>query len=758
MYPKYNGTTRALCPICGARRESHDGACSFCRGPSQDGSGRPSVTRSVHDATAAWGQTVFGAPRGLDQLITAIDVQDEVFERLATEYITCPLREERVPTKQRGASAPRVDPRTVDPFRTTPSQLRAESEYVAPCMRCNGAGTAPCHGCGGTGRAPCAGCGGSGKELKHYQRSSRLINCKACRGRGDARCVVCSTRGHTSCNMCLGSGYQLAWLTYERQTRWSIVIAPNEVVRIYPHLAEHRFLVKGDLVSFQVVAEEISNGRIQSGGVSKELLRAAESTSHTERIHRQQYIKFVMVKREVRFSLSGTTGALVLAGNDLRPSHSGRALGAIRARMYAWVAMGAALAVLTGALLSELRGSGPYYARSNDWLVILWLVAMAATLPLLGALLRAVGPGFRFRGLRRFEKWLAAFVGLAFAALIAVGLAARPRSGEVSRDLANGNVAHARLVIDALKALRSGAADVREAEDAVVLAEAQTAQGESRWKMLGDVAARNGSRATEAAKMVRAERLAEARRLFGEPASAVAAIERWFPSAGKGDPEIAEALASAYEHAGEQCANDACRLQAALQAEDAASSPPRTQRIAEARTRLLASFQPAEAPGEGKLARLRRLRAMAESATRTLEFARNDEELTRRAKETQTWASAERAKVAVLGSDRAIAEELFEKAASSDGKHVWIPQEETRIYLSLDATGTCRGLYVVGATEKSRAIEGTAWTAERILARAMGRPSAVKRPADGATSIRWNESTVPVVEVELRIGDANPAM
>ncbi|WP_394826107.1 hypothetical protein [Pendulispora albinea] len=762
-----SGSSAVLCDRCSARLPANAAVCSFCRASLARPSAVPPTARSIHDAAAAWARGVFGAPWQLDRLITAVDVRDQIFERLATEIVRRVVREVRAPSNERRASYPRLDPRSVDPYGVSVAELRAASEYIASCNQCTGAGRGPCNRCAGSKRAPCSSCEGSGKEVKHYERSSRVINCKACRGRGDVRCGSCDNRGQASCNVCLGSGYQHAWLTYEQQSRWSVRIEPNiSELAMYPQLMEHRLLTVGDLASFRVLAEDAANGPVHRQGLSRTSLAETGGLAPEERVHRQQYIQFAAVHREVRFSMSGTTGTLVLSGTDLAPGRGSTALGPIRARLYAWAAMGVALAMATGVLMGALRGSGPYFEAIRSWITALWLLSLALAIPVLGAVLRSFQPGLRFRGLRPFEKVLGVAAAGAFGVFLLVGVIAQPRKGEVDRALSAGDVARARLVVDALKAAHPFANDddVGEAEDAVLLAEAKSATGDARWEMLDQVSKRGGSRAADAAGSARTERLAEARRLIAEgtPAPAIAAMERWFPSLEKTDPEIAEALAAAHDHLGELCKDDVCRLQATRRANEVAATPARAERARAARDALFASFAPSEIAGESKLARLQRLREIAAGAARTPALAPGDEALVRRAKEAETWALSERAKVPVLGADRAIAEELFAAPATTDGNRVWIAREETIIYLALDATKTCRGLYVVGARAHSthRAVS----SAERILSQATGRASVMKGPPPGGGSAsRWYESSTPVVArwrsgelIELRIGDAAP--
>ncbi|MBX3220108.1 MAG: hypothetical protein KF795_06275 [Labilithrix sp.] len=701
-----------------------------------------------------------------------IEVRDEVLERVVTEIVRRVVREERLPSNRRQGSQPRVDPALVDPFAVSPAKLRADSEYVTPCGYCRGAGVCSCNYCGGSGRARCSNCSGSGKEVKHYKKSSRLINCKVCRASGTVVCGGCGGDGNVTCTVCSGSGYQLAWLTYDQHSRWVVHIEPQSpVVAAHPQLTEPRFLSNHELDAFSIIGIEHADGPVMLTGYRDGtglLLGSitASLDSRLERVNRQQHVKLAVVRRDATYSMCGTEGTLVLSGKQLLGSHTPQALRAIRTRLYVWATSVAAFTVTTGIILGAFRGSSAYFATINPTLTSLWLFAVVLAIPVLGAALRSLQKRRGLRPLRPPEKMLASAAGVGLVSFLAYGLISQPRVSEVASALARPDVDRARVVVDGLKETKGDTAEVREAEDATLLAEAMRLEGDAKLRVLDAVAARDGTRAREAATLARLERVAVIRLHLDErdPDRAIAAIERWFSDSWKSDQEIAEARARAHDLAGTGCADSPCRLLAANSAVTAVSTPGRMQRASEVRTQLLTELSAREITAEPQLTRLQRMRSLSVMAKKSIAAASADAELATAAKSTADWAAAERARVPLLGASQAVVEELLEAPARASGKTTYMTVDGTQVYLVLDATKTCRGLYLVGASATARAIRGETWSSDRFLSQAVGRAATVKKPSPGTSSTsRWFEVFAPVVArwrsgelVELRIGDAAP--
>jgi len=728
------------------------------------------VTRSVHDAAEIWAGNVFGAPREFAALITSIEVRDEVLERVVTEVVRRDIREQRLPSNRRDLTPPRINPNSVDPFEISVAALRAQSEYVAPCGYCRGAGVCTCPSCAGGGRAACSSCGGSGKQRS--AKTGRPINCKACRATGTMRCGRCDAAGSVTCTVCSGSGHQLVWLTYEQEARWMVAIVPESpVARAHAQLTELRFLAPSEVDAFSILVMEEASGPVILQGyrdTDNPLLRsvAASIDSRLERINHQQYYRLAVVRRDATYGMCGTTGTLVLSGKNLTGATTPRAVRPIQLRLYAWAAIAAALAAGATVLCARLRGSSEYFNSTNPIITAFGLLAVGVAMPALGGLLRALQPAFKLSRIRPFERHLAFAAAATFGSMIIIGLLVRPRFSEVEKALSAGDLRRARAVVAALRETNGATVEVADAEDSVSLAEAKTQSGDARLQTLDAVVARHGKRAPEASTAARTERLSEIRALIASKTSApaIGAIDRWFGGSWKGDPEIAEERARAEDVAGSLCTEGPCRVQAATLAQLATPTAERAQRATEARSKLLDALTPAEVPGEEPVVRLKRLRALSATSNRTLEIAGTDPELGESAKKASAWAAAERGKVPMLGADLPVVEELLEASASLDVRGPVITVEGTRAFLVLDAQKKCRGVYAVGEKEGARAIRGTTWTADRLLSQAIGRTATVKRPnPESSTTSRWFEVSAQVTArwkngdvIELRIGDATP--
>jgi hypothetical protein len=543
------------------------------------------------------------------------------------------------------------------------------------------------------------------------------------------------------------------------------------VAKAHPQLNEPRFLAARELEAFSIVAVEDASGPITLQGYRGQdnpILRsvAASLDSRLERINRQQYYQLSVVRRDATYGMCGTTGTLVLSGKDLAGAPTPVAVAPIERRLYAWGAGAAFLGVVITVVAVKLCGASIYFRATNPVVILLALLALALAVPPLGAALRALRPGFQLSPLRSFEKYLGVAALAVFGTTVVVGVMARPRVAEVEKALSSGNVPHARVVLTALQETNGSTGEVTDAEDRVMLAEAKAFTGELRLQTLDQVAARRGRSSAEASTAARAERLSQIRGMIERktPAPALAAIERWYPATWKADAEVAEERARAHDLAASLCVDDPCRVQSATLAQTATPSGERAQRLADARASLLGALATRDILGEETLVRLKRLRGAAAIAKATIDIAPTDVELVDASKTTIAWTIAERAKVALLGAEVAVVEELLETTAALDARGPSISIDGTRAFLVIDAQKKCRGVYVVGEKDGARAIRGTMWTGDRLLSQAVGHGATVRKPdAPKATVSRWFEVSAQVTArwhggelVELRVGDATP--
>jgi hypothetical protein len=572
------------------------------------------------------------------------------------------------------------------------------------------------------------------------------------------------------CQDCTGSGHQLAWLFYDEATRGNVSVVPDSpVVVAHRQLGEGRALEANELSAFGTLVSFDAHGPVPAGGkggIHSSLLHEHASLlePRLERISFQQYLKLAVVRRDAKYEMCGTSGILVLSGCDLLGAQTSEALRPIHRRLYLWLASTLGLFVATGVLATALLGPTPYFARANAGMVAASCSGAALAVVFLGAALRALRPGFKFGTFRPFERLagLGALGAVCIAGIVAA--AGRPRVGEVQRALAGRDSPRAHLVVEALVATKGETPEVRESEDAVMLADAEKLSGEGKLKILDQVASRGGSRAGQAAQAGRAERLVEIQQAIdGKKAvDAVADIDRWFPN-WKTDPEVASKRASADDLAYSACPDDPCRYANVTEANVALSTPERVARVAASKAAVLSSLSFSETSGEPALDRLQRLRAVITVATSPVVATSSDAELSEKAKTASQWARDQRSKVALMNADEAVASELLGSSlAEQESKVAAATVDGVGVSLSLDSQKKCRGVYMVGPTSGTRQLDANGEATSRLLSQAVGHAVTIK-PAGTAATSRWWEGPTPVLArwkdgklMELRVGDATP--
>jgi hypothetical protein len=500
-------------------------------------------------------------------------------------------------------------------------------------------------------------------------------------------------------------------------------------------------------------------------GIHSPLLHehASSLEPRLERISFQQYLKFAVVRRDATYEMCGASGVLVLSGCDLLGAQTPKALRPIHRRLYLWLASAFVLLIATGAFATALLGPTAYFARANAAVLAVSLTGAALAVVFLGAALRALRPGFKFGMFKPFERL--AGLGVLSAVCVAgiVGLVGRPRVAEVQRALSAGDIPRAHLVVEALVATKGETPDVREAENAVMLADSEKLSGEGKLKILDQVASRGGSRAGQAAKAARAERLLEIQQAIDrkKTVDAVAEIDRWFPN-WKTEPDVASKRALADDVAYSACSDDPCRYANATEANVALSTPERTARAEASKAAILSILSFSENSGEPVLDRLQRLRTVITVATSPAIATSSDAEVPEKAKTATEWARGERSNVALMNADEAVASELLGSLTERDSKIATATVDGVGVSLSLDSQKKCRGIYMVGPTSGARQLDANVEATTRLLSQAVGHAVTIK-PAGTAATSRWSEGPTPVLArwkdrqlMELRVGDATP--
>ncbi|HET9621433.1 MAG TPA: hypothetical protein VFP84_08715, partial [Kofleriaceae bacterium] len=507
-------------------------------------------------AATRWARGRFAAPRKFERLITGVDVRDEIIERVATCIERRDLREERVATGERRLTRPRVDLDAIDPFAYTAEALKADSEHVSHCTSCGASGRMMCPPCRGTGNGRCPTCHGSGKQTS--EKTGRPIQCKSCRATGSAPCRICAGAGSIHCSACLGSGHQLTWLTIASREHWSLYVPEHSsFVIAHPALRAPRAVQRQELSDATLLGEHSATCPLDVHALPEadRALVAAQLAPidlRFERVRFQQYVKLAALRRDVTYEMCGTRATLSLSGNSLTPATTPAALRPIRRRLWLWIALCFAVACVGELAGKAMLGASPYYQDAIGSVSALACVALVASIPLFGTLLRAWRGGLQFGPVRRLTAvWAAGTVG-ALIAIPIVAFAARPSVAEIDAALVRHDLPRARAVLDAYKEVAAVRGDLAGAQDRVARAEAEQRRGQA---------------------LDRAQQLLAAH----QPREALAALDRDF--AGDRAPEVAEARARAHDGLAADCTTPACRLDEARQANAAQPTARADRRV-----------------------------------------------------------------------------------------------------------------------------------------------------------------------------------
>ncbi len=692
---------------------------------------RPAETAEVdtiaRQSLREWAKTVFGAPRCMDEIATLLKQEEEVFVRVATEIQRREIVEQRgsaPAAAQRRPAAPLFfDLRTMDPWSISLHELKTSTEKIEVCAACNG---------------------------------TQSNACKACEG----------------------SGLEVVWLTYTQQARIAVTLFPdNGASARYPELAEKKILARADLTPFVVHTAALSSGAIAGGALALDDFERLQKhrpriDTRIERASQQQYVHFGATRRELSYEMAGLRGKIALSGARCVVELGPDSLKPIRMRLALWAGGGIVSVLFMALAFVAVRGPTEYSRGSNALLALLFVAATAALIGTIGAGLRVIGVRFRLQRPTALELFHPAVLLVVLAAMLIVKEAARPSSAEARRAIATGDTVRAAMVIDALEATETDSSETSTLRDELAIIEAQKLNGDARLARLDELASQGGTRAAEASKLSREERLTRVRALVASKklTDALELTERVFTGADRELPEVQEARASVHEAEYAQCGADACRYSAAQKAERANATRERAARTRDLRTKLMDVLATADVRGETTLARLQRAKLLEASAKSIANLAGDDGELRDRARGAEAWARAARASVPLLGADVHVIEELIGKLDDTDGK-LRIVIEEAAVYVAMDKKkGGCTGLYVVGESKETRqrGLKGE-HLLSLVLSKALGHTVLLKKPsAQSASSkdpgaVSWIDGGVLIVArwhdgafVELRIGDANP--
>jgi hypothetical protein len=329
-------------------------------------------------------------------------------------------------------SVPAISIERVDPWIAAAPLLREQSDHVAICEACSGAGKATCNVCTGVGHLICGDCNGQRKKYGYAANGSRrLLNCPSCRGKGEVNCPDCR-RGVAMCSMCEGNGRLQRWIELEWWHR--------SIADVRPEWIAHQFGWDGNPPDHvitrdaEIVIDVSRPNRLAAtdiGALSPQwLTELAPALRPGERVTNQR-LRIARVPIEtVHYRLGGDADRADFSGRRLiappanthdafarRASH----LRGLRRLLY--------LAFLVIAMVSLARGM--FY-----WSVPT-LLSLGATMIALGAVYGSVAEWTGAR--RRVQHWIlgaaaGALVGIAFA------YAALPRLAHATGLVATGKL------------------------------------------------------------------------------------------------------------------------------------------------------------------------------------------------------------------------------------------------------------------------------------------------------------------------------
>jgi hypothetical protein len=484
-----------------------------------------------------------------------------------------------------------------------------------------------------------------------------------------------------------------------------------------------------------------------------------------ERVRAQQFLSFGVVRRDVRYEMCGGTGTVALSGPNLVGASTPDAVRPIRRCLMILAAATLLLLGLTGSWYSGFQGPTAYFDASNSWIMVVLIPGVAAAITAANGALRRLRPGLRWWPSSRFEHVFAAIFIAAFASVPLISLVSRPAVSEARAAITAGNLKHAAVVVEALKATRSSV-DVVDVSDELTIAAADRLSGDARITKLDESAGHHGPRAEEARDRARKARVeaVQAALAARQPADALARLDRW-ASALANVPEVPGLRAQANDQKAASCADAACRFLAARDANTALTSPTRSQALSLARQQVLAALAPQEAPDPTGLTRLRALRTAAVLG-RVMLAATLDAELAGRATAATTAVDAELAKVLLIGAPVAVVNEVLDRPKAGSALIGWPELASVAVYPA-EVAGRCSGLYIVGAATGARSMSGKEPGLRRLLVQATGRATAAIPPRPQSPKLqevsKWTEGTTPVLArwngetlMELRIGAAAP--
>lgn len=725
----------------------------------------------------AWLQDLPMAPRHAAALVRSLQLRRRSVGRLLSEVVERQASWQESPARKgQPIGQPPFSLEAAIQSPASVESIRSDSRYIASCAPCQGKGVVTCPSCQGTTKGICSECSGSGKAYGIAKNGSRrVMNCKSCSGgKEDVRCRSC-VGGVTTCTSCKGSGRIERWLEVIETLRFDIQVEPDgDVTRAFRWGKDGVAAARSEVEKDAAVMGEVSAEGTLSIDAVRKIVPADWLATHwkdiqprlrgQEVVRRQSFWLLDVPSVEISYGLPGSPPTQIsFEGRQLLapPASLETQLAprADRIRLLRYVLAGV-LIVLP--FVYMLRGV--YFL--NRGLAALWIGV---------ALLAVVLDGFvrtATLGMKQARHWAVA------AAVVTLGACAcafvlEPSVRSVRRQLAAGRLQDAERELHAIDAEERGSqrelwselrlAQVQQATDLASAAKAseRLAEGTPQIRAANQHMLKLGQAAVQQALIAHDADLAD---------KVVAQLATSLRKSPEQEPFLAatrelKALVAEQRLAG--CAAELCRFLRAREADQAARTPDRMERLERLRASLLQALEFREQSGEAKLERLKRLRTHEAYAT-LLANESDDEVIGPKASQAMAWAAAQRGKVPLLGEERSVVAELL---GASDQAAPTLAA--TRAHVSVTAVlrqGRCSGLYLVGDSKDARVLDDGAHASATamLLSQAFGHPVPIPpRPqqANGrrVRSMRRVEGTTPVVArwsgeglVELRIGESTP--
>lgn len=388
-----------------------------------------------------WARKRPGCPRGAAELVDSVSLSDDYVGLYATLWHGRRAVWKSIPSSGKVDPAPPPLSAIGDAWSIDERTVRQQSDHVAVCDACGGAGKLSCATCHSNGNVICPGCHGARKMYGYAANGSRrLLNCRSCRGKGEVDCANCR-RGIATCARCGGERRLQRWIEIERWQRTDVGEHPSETARL---LGWTGVAARADVEHHGIVVTDVDRARAivasDVPALPPQWLQLFPRAREGERVVQQRLRVVRIPKLIVSYTVGRTRADAEFTGLALRPPPR-TATDAFATRASNLRNLGVLLACvfLVAALFTLARGTFFWSAPSATSLgatfgalAMTWLAAAEAT------------------GRRQHTgRWLGAVLAMLFAALV-FGWVALPSRDHVAEMISAGELDAAHRELKAL--------------------------------------------------------------------------------------------------------------------------------------------------------------------------------------------------------------------------------------------------------------------------------------------------------------------